>query len=789
MRAKHQKTGTRLTGLAQRAIATGALFAMLFSCVSSQAMAVSVGTDVLPALVTEANDPTLDPDTDPTIDPNGSTDPDTNLDTDLDGSTDPDTDLDGSTDPDTDLDTDADRDDKMLDDEEFLVAPQKSVKPLNVVAGTYYYYVGEDGTGGFYEDEDHTSLVDGSESMTMAQFITANAPTAIYMDSTYTMTKGETWNNVTFYCNNENEDMFSLDGSNGGTLRLEDVTIDGNSKTFNKQVVSFQQAGSLLIMDGSTIQNFIFGNNSDGMIYVPSGFSARSEISVYGTITKNQGDAYLFNLCNSSSFVSFNQNASITNNDVKGVAYVHGAKLLFSGGTFDKNRVSNEKNAAFVFEGGSFDFRDGLIRDTTSDTSSSVWEVVTNGTTSIRYDTGNVGRCSFDNGVTLAEEIQVIDLKSLGFSGSEDIKIDNLSCVYLSGYNSWNGDYAGRTLSLKSTYLYPDSEGKLYIIPDTYILGYIRIGTQSVYLVETSVSTRSENNTIPLGEQAVAEFATDYGFDGGKDSASQRACRIQRNEGASDWKWVHDKDADGNAIPNAYTPTIEDVGKKFRVYLNSLNAYSTIYYEEFTVAAPQLSITVPTTLTVTVSPDGTCTLNGSNPQRFDDVGATIAAYAADNITGTGNGTITNNSSAPIYLTGVTFTWNTAADATAGTPAPSDIFTNWQSGKPELSLAVNGRSQTGTPNTDGGITWTPNAKIAAAVNDSTGTDLAMTWSFDLGGNSISQALDADVEAAIGTITYTVSMNAPSNHSLADDSYPVYDDMDYTENTMTERDDAA
>lgn len=166
---------------------------------------------------------------------------------------------------------------------------------------------------------------------------------------------------------------------------------------------------------------------------------------------------------------------------------------------------------------------------------------------------------------------------------------------------------------------------------------------------------------------------------------------------------------------------------------------------------PRISVIVPLSLTVNVSPTGDCGITPSmGPETIDKVPITVYAASASS-----NGTITNNSTVPIYLTEVTFTWNTTATTTDGetTPAPSDIFTNWST-KPTINLDVDGSVIT-KETQDNAIIWTLNK----AISENGGT-LDLNWSFDLNGNSISQELQADTLAPIGTIVYTVSYQDPS-----------------------------
>lgn len=175
------------------------------------------------------------------------------------------------------------------------------------------------------------------------------------------------------------------------------------------------------------------------------------------------------------------------------------------------------------------------------------------------------------------------------------------------------------------------------------------------------------------------------------------------------------------------------------------------------VNAPQISIAVPVSLTVLVKPDGECIVQcaGSKNVTVSDE-YSVQTTTLDNIETyaeeTNGSIIKNNSTVPIYLVKITFTWNAEGSQTdngEAIPAPSAIFTNW-SVPPTIKLNNKDGVQIGDT-----ITWTfNNGKIDANKT------FNLNWSFDLMGNSISQELQADTLAPIGTIMYTVSYQDPS-----------------------------
>ena len=194
-------------------------------------------------------------------------------------------------------------------------------------------------------------------------------------------------------------------------------------------------------------------------------------------------------------------------------------------------------------------------------------------------------------------------------------------------------------------------------------------------------------------------------------------------------------------------PGLNEVGYWVRVVITTEKEGHDPYISEpVWIEAPTLSVTVPTTLTVIISPDGSCEMRSEGSSKVMDA-AEVALYTTDNVATyankSTNGAIINTGINPIYLTQVTFNWNTST--------ASRIFTNWATQRPKLIL--NNIEMGG--NTEDSLIWSPNATIKA-----NGGVFDLSWSFDLKGNSISQALQAGQEATIGTIVYTVSYQDPS-----------------------------
>ncbi|MDO4553265.1 MAG: hypothetical protein Q4C22_06980, partial [Bacillota bacterium] len=131
---------------------------------------------------------------------------------------------------------------------------------------------------------------------------------------------------------------------------------------------------------------------------------------------------------------------------------------------------------------------------------------------------------------------------------------------------------------------------------------------------------------------------------------------------------------------------------------------------------PAISATVPLYTVVTVSADGTCTVAG--------------------------GSIVNNTEAPIYLTGVSYEWQTE-----GTADADELFSDYTAITATLTLGEVPYVFTGeTP-----AAAAPNTVIAAQSGGTPGT-LALSWTFALNGNYLNYAPGDSVQ--IASIIYTV-----------------------------------
>ncbi len=141
--------------------------------------------------------------------------------------------------------------------------------------------------------------------------------------------------------------------------------------------------------------------------------------------------------------------------------------------------------------------------------------------------------------------------------------------------------------------------------------------------------------------------------------------------------------------------------------------------------APQISVTVPTETVILLGADGTC-------------------IAADS-------EIQNNSDVPVYLEQVACAWKTNTQTSAET-----IFTDWQERKPYATLTLDGgETHQFHPGENGTAVW---EDISGAYAIAAGEALELKWEFSLNENGVTEVLVAEKEAAVATVTYTVSSQA-------------------------------
>ena len=360
-----------------------------------------------------------------------------------------------------------------------------------------------------------------------------------------------------------------------------------------------------------------------------------------------------------------------------------------------------------------------------------------------------------------------------------DVYSDSEGNIYLwlpEGYTA-KYRYAGQTMTAKAKIQRCDQD------KTTAQYTYTDVGASTVVGTLLRAALEAEPSTTTSQSYGVATLATD----------------ITTTTTTYEWRVASTRDGfDVNDVPvctsRYYKPTGDDmVGKWVRVTITKTSITTTIASDgtvtttkgttttypsdPVKLTALQLSITVPTTLTVTVNPNGNCTLQSAGSQTVDsdDIAAgDVQYYAAATTTAENTSTIINNSTVPIYLTSVTFTWNTGegtgtdeTGATVTTPAPKDIFTNFNSKQPEVGLTVGTKLCTPTTPTTTSTRWMPDAADGVI---GAGDSLALEWTFNLNTNAISTALQAGQTASIGTIVYTVSATNPNATTSQD-----YDDL--------------
>lgn len=141
---------------------------------------------------------------------------------------------------------------------------------------------------------------------------------------------------------------------------------------------------------------------------------------------------------------------------------------------------------------------------------------------------------------------------------------------------------------------------------------------------------------------------------------------------------------------------------------------------------PQISVTVPTETVILLGADGTC-------------------IAADS-------EIQNNSNVPVYLEQVACAWKTNTKTSA-----EAIFTDWQEQKPYATLTLDGgETHQFHPGENGTAVW---EDMGGSYAIAAGEALELTWEFSLNENSVTEVFVAEKEAAVATVTYTVSSQVP------------------------------
>lgn len=163
--------------------------------------------------------------------------------------------------------------------------------------------------------------------------------------------------------------------------------------------------------------------------------------------------------------------------------------------------------------------------------------------------------------------------------------------------------------------------------------------------------------------------------------------------------------------------------------LDDLSPIASASNAEFQEASypPQISVVVPTQMLIVVNPDGSCMVAG--------------------------GSLENQGESAVLLTSVTFAWQTENERDA-----DDIFTEWGRKKPCVRLTLGDDfsctfEQEPTINIDDGTGMTWGLETEGLILEA-GEELELNWEFTLNGNSLDRSLDAEEEAVVAVVTYTV-----------------------------------
>ena len=656
---------------------------------------------------------------------------------------------------------------------------------------TYYY-----SNGFIYNDSGHTSLV---ADKSLSDIINdATKETLIYIQSThYIKNDSEDWHpaaSVTLKQGGSGVQMVHLVDT--GSLTLSgNLTIEGTQNTVilfegaprdaNDKVIGDAASGTLTINDGVTIIGCkgTLESGHGGIIYMTGG--GTGTIEMYG---------------------GFLQDGSIGGNG--GGVYVGGGTFNMYGGTITKCSAGKGGGGVYVASGSKFNMYGGTIADNTGSSNAENAGVLNGGTMtmtggSVQSVSGNKPR---KDGATL-NKVEV-DIGTVGgvLVTSADVDIydagGNPVPNYYNFYDTYTDEsgkiYLWLPAGYKAVYRYADKTEYDAYDYKADIQKYDEKATPKQYAdIEADATTNRKEvpiqtklratlklldqtgQTTEDDETAVAAFSLDEGIAVVADDDTttlttdktqitnytwQRSTGMSSNDpGTSDADWNDISGASGKT-ESLYTPDVYDAGHWVRVVITTDNAdHPTYASDPVWITVPQISIAVPTTLIVTVSPTGTTETAASGTTKFtqttvgDETTVQTDSYNGSPVSGTANGAIQNHSAVDVYLTEVTFTWRSETSGTDNSPLPKEIFTNWNAtdGKPTITLKIADNSDELEKTIDadtGTVTWTIDRE---PITVSGGT-LALNWTFDLNNNSISQALNAGEYATLGTITYTVSI---------------------------------
>ncbi len=239
----------------------------------------------------------------------------------------------------------------------------------------------------------------------------------------------------------------------------------------------------------------------------------------------------------------------------------------------------------------------------------------------------------------------------------------------------------------------------------------------------STVSNASANGKIAeIATVSDAEEASAESEKISKDNLAGLAEEIPEDDAADDSADDSEEDSEEDSEQEEWyleeEPLLDD--------LSLIASVSNAEFQELSYP-PQISVVVPTQMRIVVNSDGSCTAAG--------------------------GSLENHGESAVLLTAVTFAWQTEDERDA-----DDIFTEWDRKKPCVRLTLGDDlscmfEQEPAMDIDDGAGMTWNLETDGLILEA-GEELELNWEFALNGNSLDRSLDAEEEAAVAIVTYTV-----------------------------------
>ena len=656
----------------------------------------------------------------------------------------------------------------MLDEEEGEgEVALYDVVELHGVAEAWYRNEGD--KAGFYVDSAYTSPI---ANTTMQEFINnyCTSDAKVHLDSTYIVNADEKWEPY----QNGTLELVQSSGCQAVNIGIATLTLEGKltldsestAQAVNTPIVLNRSGSGLVIDNGVTIKGCKATGGISGIVHVNQGtFTMKGGTLSGGSVPDNAGGVYV----NGGTFTM--SGGKITGCTSTGG---YGGGVFMGSGTFEMSSdalISDCKatyGGGVYMAGGTFNMSGGTIGDENGTTNGNLASGLGGGV----YVAG--GTFTMSQNATIAGNtgtgggggIYLGDNKAYGSLIMTGGKITGNKVTTEKRFGGGIGGYGDFTMSggiiTKNESYYSSGiskpSGKLEISGGTIANNkYEGSGTDEVSISNSTDLTITGGSVLGINtpdrkyikdrkEHQLVQYPI-------KNFTSWSNYHFTITYILDGVEYTYDCGEDVYADDNGNVYLWLPQGSKIKSGTGNI---------------PRISVTVPLTMLVTVSGDGTCgiTTTKTGDEEISNIPITYAAEPS-------NGTITNNSNVPIYITDVTFTWNTEGGTTTNgdaTPAPKEIFTDWSNGDGRPKIELEGYSRV---ESDGGntITWTLNKKLDAEGGENPSLDL--TWSFDLKNNSISQALQADTLAPIGTIVYTVSYQNPNPTSTQDDDFYIYE----------------